>query len=117
MLQESLRLCDYSDPDVEPLLRAVNRQSIEGIAGLETRRVFGRAQSGGALAICRGLEVAIELNEKAYVGIGLYLFACVLERFLGWSAGLNSFVRMSLRTVQGDAVKTWPPRSAGRVLP
>jgi type VI secretion system protein ImpG len=117
MLQESLRLCDYSDPEIEPLLRAVNRQAIEGIASLSSRRVLGRAASGGALAICRGLEVTVELNEKSYVGIGLYLFACVLERYLGWSAGLNSFVKMSLRTVQGDAIKTWPPRSAGRVLP
>ena len=42
--------------------------------------MVGRASSGGALAICRGLEVTVELNEKSYVGIGLYLFACVLER-------------------------------------
>ena len=117
ILQETLRLCDYSDPEVETLLRAVNRQIIEGIAGLSTKRVLGRASSGGAIAVCRGLEVAIELNEKSYVGIGPFLFACVLERYLGWSAGLNSFAQMSLRTVQGDFIKKWPPRAAERVLP
>jgi type VI secretion system protein ImpG len=116
VLQETLRLCDYSDPVIESVLRAVNRQIIEGITSLQTRRVLGRASSGGAIGLCRGIEATLELNEKSYVGIGLFLFACVLERYLGWSAGLNSFNQLVVKTVQGDFVKRWPARAAERVL-
>jgi type VI secretion system protein ImpG len=111
-LQEALRLCDYSDPVFDALLQAVNRQMIEGVMGLSTRRVLGRASSQGAVGLCRGVEVALELNEKNFTGIGVFLFASVLERYLGLCAGLNAFSQLVVRTVQGDLVKKWPPRAA-----
>jgi type VI secretion system protein ImpG len=116
LLQEMLRLCDLSDQTAESVVGAVNRQSIEGIHSLQTRRVLGRASSGGSMGLCRGLEVTIELDEKNYVGVGVFLFACVLERFLGWMTAVNSFSQLVVKTVQGDFVKRWPPRAAERQL-
>lgn len=116
VLQEMLRLCDLSDQTAESVVGAVNRQVVEGIRSLQTRRVLGRASSNGSMGLCRGLEVTLELDEKNYVGVGVFLFACVLERYLGWLTAVNSFSQLVVKTVQGDFVKRWPPRAAERQL-
>ena len=33
------------------------------------------------IGTCRGLEVTLEFDERNYIGVGLYVFASVLERF------------------------------------
>ncbi len=116
VLQEMLRLCDFSDQTAESVVGAVNRQVVEGIHSLQTRRVLGRASSGGSMGLCRGLEVTLEIDEKNYVGVGVFLFACVLERYLGWMTAVNSFSQLVVKTMQGDFVKRWPPRAAERQL-
>jgi type VI secretion system protein ImpG len=48
-----------------------------------------------------------------YAGVGVFLFACVLERFLGLYASINSFTQLIARTRQGEGVlKKWPARAA-----
>ena len=42
VLQEMLRLCDLSDQTAESVVGAVNRQIVEGIRSLQTRRVRSR---------------------------------------------------------------------------
>lgn len=116
VLQEMLRLCDLSDQTAESVTGAVNRQIVEGIKSLQTRRVLGRASSGGSMGLCRGLEVTLEMDEKNYIGVGVFLVASVLERYLGWLTTVNSFSQLVVKTVQGDFVKRWPPRAAERQL-
>ena len=63
----------------------------------------------------RGLEISLEFDEDHYAGSGVFLFASVLERFLGHYASINSFVQTVARVRQREGVlKTWPPR-AGRM--
>jgi type VI secretion system protein ImpG len=116
-LQEILRLYDFSDPEAGQQLAEVNRLLIEGITGVSSRRVVGRTGSGAASGFCRGVEVTVELDEDRYVGTGAYLFASVLERFLGLYASLNSFTQLVARTKQGEGVmRKWPPRAGEQVL-
>jgi len=97
---------------VEPQLAAVNRHMIEGILGVSSRRVVGRTGGPTASGFARGVEVAIELDEPKYVGTGAFLFACVLERFLGLYASINSFTQLIGKTKQGEGYfKKWPPRA------
>lgn len=110
-LQEMLRLCDFTESEVGSQLSAVNRQVIEGMIALRSKRVLGKVAGSKAVGFCRGLEFALELDEKKYVGVGVYLFASVLERFLGLYANLNSFSQLALYTLQGDLIQRWPPRS------
>ena len=63
--------------------RMVTRQLIEGITGVSSRRITGRLPGAGVEGFCRGMEVTIEFDEQKYVGSGVFLFASVLERFLG----------------------------------
>lgn len=116
-LQEILRLCDFTDYRTVPQLAAVNQQVISGIVGLKTRRVMGRISEGSEIGFCRGVEIMLEFDERDYVGVGLYVFACVLERFLGQYAAVNSFSQLIAKTKQSEVYfKKWPPRAASRQL-
>ncbi|MBW2592389.1 MAG: type VI secretion system baseplate subunit TssF, partial [Deltaproteobacteria bacterium] len=66
---------------------------------------------------CRGVRVIIEFDENKFVGTGLYLFACVLERFLAQYVSVNSFSQLTAKTMQQkEAIKQWAPRNGNRVL-
>jgi type VI secretion system protein ImpG len=109
-LREILRLYDFSD---SPAIR----EQINGIVDVSSRRVVGRPSSMPWNGFCRGLEVAIEFDEEKYVGAGLYLFASVLEKFLGLYASLNSFTQLVARTRQRkEPLKRWPPRAGEQIL-
>ena len=113
-LQEILRLYDFSDPSAgQQQLSEVNRQLIEGITGISSRRVVGRVRDTLSSGYCKGLEVTLELDEEKYVGTSIYLFASVLERFLGLYASINSFSQLVAKTSQTEGYfKKWPPRTA-----
>lgn len=109
-LQEVLKLYDFADS-------AVIRQQIGGITNLTSRRVVGRPASMPWNGFCRGIEVTIEFDEEKYVGSGLFLFASVLEKFLGLYASLNSFSQLIATARQRkEPLKRWPPRAGDQIL-
>ena len=117
-LREILRLYDFSDPQAgQQQLADVTRQLIEGITRLGTRRIIGRTGSQSGSGFARGLEVTIEFDEEKYIGTGMFLFACVLERFMGLYAGINSFTQLVAKTTQtGGLIKKWPLRAGDQQL-
>ena len=65
----------------------------------------------------RGVETTIEFDEERYVGSGIYLFASVIERFLGLYVSLNSFNQLVAKIKQREEVfKQWPPRVGEQTL-
>jgi type VI secretion system protein ImpG len=116
-LQEVLRLYDFSDPEADRQLASVTRNLIEGITGLSSRRVVGRTGGGAAGGFCRGVEVTLEFDEPKYVGTGVFLFASVLERFLGLYVSINSFSQLVGKLKQEEGYfKKWPPRAGEQPL-
>ena len=112
-LQEILRLCDFSDVLTVRQLAQVNQQVIDGIRSLKCRPARTQVSHGPHIGYCAGVEVTLEFDEKNYVGVGLFLFACVMERFLGLYAAVNSFSQLIARTSQAEGyMKRWPPRAA-----
>jgi type VI secretion system protein ImpG len=117
VLQEILSLYDFSDPESGQQLAATSRQAIEGILGVSHRQVVGRSGSPISGGFCRGVEMEITLDEEKYVGVGPFLFACVLERFLALYVSINSFSQLVLRTKQAEApLKKWAPRAGEQRL-
>jgi type VI secretion system protein ImpG len=109
-LQEILKLYDISDS-------AVLQQQIAGITAVTSRQVVGRPVSMPWNGFCRGLEVSIEFDEEKYVGSGVFLFASVLEKFLGLYVSLNSFSQLIATTQQREEpLKRWPPRTGEQIL-
>ncbi len=105
-LKEILRLYDF---DNSPS----TRQQINGIVSLQS----GHATKRTGSSFCRGVRVTIEFDEDKYVGAGYYLFASVLERFLGQYVSVNSFSQLVAKTIQQrEALKEWAPRSGKHIL-
>ena len=90
---------------------------IHGIARVEYKRSTAQIGPRGTAWFCRGNDVAVSFDTERFGDQGLFLFATVLERFLGLYCSINSFTRMTALTYPGNKViYRWPPRAANRVL-
>jgi type VI secretion system protein ImpG len=109
-LQKILELYDFSDsPET--------KKQIGGIASIDARRHFSRVVSEHGVGFARGTRVEIELDEEQFSGGGAYLFASVLEKFLGLYVSMNSFSQLVARSRQRkDLLQEWPPRAGQSVL-
>jgi type VI secretion system protein ImpG len=110
-LREILMLYDFADS-------AETRSMIEGVRAVSSRRVTGRVPGGrGRGAFCEGVEVSVQFDEGHFAGSGLFLFACVLERFLAMYCSVNAFSQLVATTIQRkEKLRTWRPRAGERVL-
>jgi type VI secretion system protein ImpG len=114
VLQEILKLYDFSDSSAV-------QQQIQGLVGVKSRQVWRRIHTGRGSGFARGIESTLEFDEARYVGTGVYLFASVLEKFLGLYVSINAFSEMiatTTRRVQAalPPLKRWPPRSGQQPL-
>lgn len=108
--RELLKLYDFTDSSVA-------RQRISGVIGIESRPVVRRIRAGKVSVPARGLEVTVQFDEERFADGGVFLFASVLERFLGLYASMNSFVRTVATVRQREGVlKGWNPRAGSRSL-
>ncbi len=107
-LQEILRLYDFSND-------ATLRKQIAGIVDVTSSSCISRVRSDTGVAFCRGTDVTIEFDETQYIGTGVFLISCVLERFLGLYSALNSFSRLKVKTSKG-VLKQWPPLAGEQIL-
>ncbi|MEP7211651.1 MAG: type VI secretion system baseplate subunit TssF [Acidobacteriota bacterium] len=109
-LQEMLHLYNFDDS-------SITRKQILGISSVESRKVVRQIGDHIGAGFVRGLETTITLDEEQFVGSGMFLFACVVERFLGLYASINSFNQLALKTVQREeTVKLFPPRAGEQEL-
>ena len=109
-LREILKLYDFADS-------AETRATIDGIKSVASRRVVGRSGGGVGAGFCRGLEVSVHLDETRFAGSGVFLFASVLERFLGLYCSVNSFSKLVVTTNKREGeLRRWPPRAGETIL-
>lgn len=109
-LREILRLYD-------PIAGQETKAVIDGLIDVRGRDAIMRTKSAGIPAVCRGTEITIELDERKFAGSGLFLFATILERFLGLYCSLNSFIRMTaVKSGREGVFRRWPPRSGDQPL-
>jgi type VI secretion system protein ImpG len=109
-LQEILKLYNFTNS-------SYSVKQIEGITDLKSRPQFARIISENGITFARGTRVEMELDEENFVGGGAYLFASVIEHFLGLYVTLASFSQLSVSTRQRkEVLKLWPPRAGSRIL-
>ena len=90
--------------DATPLRRSIGRLAVANARA-------ARVRVGDATSFARGVEVEVELDEEKYAGTGVFLFAAILERFLGLYTSINSFTQTVARVRQREGLlKRWPPR-------
>ncbi|HUF05722.1 MAG TPA: type VI secretion system baseplate subunit TssF [Aridibacter sp.] len=109
-LREILQLYNYSDS-------SATRKQILGIKSVSTTPVIRRIGKRVGAGFVRGLETTLVFDEEEFVGSGMYLFASVLERFLGVYVSLNSFNQLVIESEQREGeIKRWRPRTGEQVL-
>src|SRR5438270_9610455 len=109
-LQEILRLYNFTGS-------TYSEKQIEGLISLNSRRHFAPVVSDDGMAFARGTHVDMEFDEEQFVGGGVYLFAAVLECFMGLYVSMNSFSQLQVRTRQRkEILRQWPPRAGRKIL-
>jgi type VI secretion system protein ImpG len=109
-LREILRLHDFADSPSA-------RKQIAGVLAVKSAPTFARIVTEHGLSFARGRRVDLELDEEQFTGAGVFLFASVLEHFLGLYASINSLSVLSVRTPQRKGVvREWPPRAGWKAL-
>ncbi len=109
-LQEILRLYNFTGS-------THSEKQIEGLVSVSSKRHFARVVSEDGMAFARGTQVEMEFDEEQFVGGGAYLFAAVLECFLGLYVSMNSFSQLRVKTRQRkEILRQWPPRAGRKIL-
>ena len=109
-LQEILLLYDFMDS-------SASRRQIKGLKRIKSRPAVRQIGARIGSGFVRGIETTLEFDDEQYVGSGLFLFATVLERFLGLYASVNSFNELVAVTSQREGIlKRWPPRAGQQIL-
>ena len=81
---------------------AATQRQIAGITHMETlpSTAWMRTRIGATLV--HGLDVRMTVDEDAFAGSSIYVFAEVVNRFFGLYVHVNSFTRLVLRSAQTD---------------
>jgi len=109
-LLEILSLYNFTDS-------ASLRKQIAGIVDVAGSPSVARVGQAPRQAFVRGTDITLTFDENQYVGSGVYLLACVLDRFFGLYCTANSWTRLTVRTLQREApMVTFAPRSGDQHL-
>jgi type VI secretion system protein ImpG len=109
-LQQILNLYNFSDS-------VYLQNQIAAITRVDSSRHFARVVTDNGVTSARGTRVELQLDEEQFVGGGVYLFASVLEHFLGGYVNMNSFSQLVASTLQRkEVLREWPPRAGQAIL-
>ncbi|MCG6986485.1 MAG: type VI secretion system baseplate subunit TssF [Thiocapsa sp.] len=86
-----------------------HRHQIEGVRAVATRPIVRRLPGVRPLTYARGIEIALDCDESAFEGVGVFLFGTVLERFFARYASVNAFTETVLSSTTRGELKRWPP--------
>lgn len=114
-LREVLRLYDCRDSTES---RAAIRALLSVTSTPGTARIPGLRGPGARIGgFCRGLDVTLTFDDRAWSTGGLYVLASVLDRFLALHATVNSFVRTrAVLHGRAETAADWPARAGSQVL-
>lgn len=86
------------------------RQQLDGIRLVSSEPIVRRILRAGPVSFARGLQVAVDFDELAYEGVGVFVLGSVLERFFALHATINVFTETVIRSEQRGEIKRWPYR-------
>ncbi|TWI65474.1 type VI secretion system protein ImpG [Pseudoduganella lurida] len=88
-LREALALHDLRQS-------AITQRQIRGVAALDLRRARTWLRDDWHTTPVFGTDIRVTLDEQAFTGASLHLFAQVLDHFFGLCAHLNTFTRLTI---------------------
>ena len=79
-----------------------SQRQIAGVLAMTSRPTTAWLRNRLGATLVHGVEVRITIDEDAFAGSSLFVFAQVISRFLGLYVHLNSFTRLVLLAGHGD---------------
>jgi type VI secretion system protein ImpG len=84
--------------------------NLKRIAGIVALEVTAGEQMVQGIPM-RGREIRIKVRQDHFAGAGdMYLFGCMLDRFLGGYSATNTYTRLSLNETTRGVIYRWPMR-------
>ena len=91
---------------------ASSQRQIGGIVAIDYQAASTWLSGNPFNCLVRGIEVRLTLDEEAFVGSGIHLFAHIVERFLALYVHANSFTQLVIVSNQsGEELLRCQPRS------
>jgi type VI secretion system protein ImpG len=114
------RLTNAGLPDFQKMLAlydlprsASSQRQIKGIVGLEHGSVRAWIKTEPVSSLMPGIRVRMTVDEQAFAGSGIYVFAQVMDRYFALNGQLNCFTQLEIVSQQtGEEILTCPPRTA-----
>lgn len=95
---------------------AISQRQINGIVGLESGTVRAWMRTIPVSSLMPGIGIRMTVDEQAFVGSGLYVFAQVMDRYFALNSQLNCFTQLEVVSAQtGEEILKCQPRSAERI--
>ncbi|MGH8852643.1 MAG: type VI secretion system baseplate subunit TssF [Telluria sp.] len=96
---------------------AATQRQIAGITAMQSLPSTAWMRNAIGATLVHGTEVRMTVDEDAFAGASLYVFAEVVNRFFGLYVHINSFTRLSLRSAQTEReLLRCAPRSGNLAL-
>lgn len=110
-------------PDLHKMLALYNlsaspiaRRQIAGIVGLEHGLERAWLRTRPVSSLMPGVGIRMTIDEQAFAGAGLYVFAQVMDRYFAMNSQLNCFTRLQIVSSQtGEEILTCAPRTAEKL--
>lgn len=109
-LKEILRLYDFKN---SPATNAI----ISSLLNVQAKPISAPLIVHERVAICRGVEIEVELDEMSMTGSSCYLLTLVLEHFFSLYCSINSFTRLLVKIKGKEGyLKKCPPRAGQKTF-
>lgn len=96
---------------------SIAQRQIDGMCALEHRPSAAWLRQREGAAYLRGVEVRVTLDEEAYAGTGIHVFAQLLDYLFALHVHLNSFTQVViLSQATGKELHRCPPRNGSLAL-
>jgi type VI secretion system protein ImpG len=97
-----------------PSTDSIAARQLEGVASVASKPIVRRIPGAGPVAMGRGLEVTLTIDEGPFGGTGGILLAAVLDRFFAKHVSINAFTETVMRSPERGEVMRWPMRTGRR---
>jgi type VI secretion system protein ImpG len=97
-----------------PSADSIASRQLEGVASVTSKPIVRRIPGAGPVAMGRGLEVTLTIDEGPFGGTGGILLAAVLDRFFAKHVSINAFTETVMRSPERGEVMRWPMRTGRR---
>jgi type VI secretion system protein ImpG len=99
-----------------PSATSLASRQLEALLSVETHPIVRRIPGRGPIAVGRGLEIILSMDEGSFGGAGGILLAAVLDKFFAKYVSINAFTETALRSPERGEVMRWPMQLGSRPI-